>query len=176
MQVFEAIKSRKSVRSFTGESITETELQAVLTAAQASPVGMGAYENIHLTVISNEKLLADIDENAAKTFNRDGHMLYGAPLLVLVSSRMAGTPMDSLAWANAATIAENMVLEAIELGIGVCHIFGATMALAKNAELTARLSLPDGFAPLCGVILGRTAETYAEREIPSGRMKVTKID
>ncbi len=175
MNVLNIIKKRKSIRSFTGEKISETELQSILIAAQAAPVGMGAYNNITLTVIKNEELLKKIDENAAKTFNREGHMLYGAPMLIVVSTKLAGSPMDNVAYSNAATIVENMVLEAVELGVGACHIWGTIIALAGNANLVKELNLPEGFSPVCAVALGKTIEVYEEREIPTDRITITII-
>ena len=43
----ETILKRKSVRSYTGEKITKDELNAILKAADASPVGMKRYETLN---------------------------------------------------------------------------------------------------------------------------------
>lgn len=53
MNTMETICSRKSVRTYTGEQITEEQLNTILKAANAAPVGMGQYEGVHLTVITN---------------------------------------------------------------------------------------------------------------------------
>lgn len=170
MNVMDAIMSRKSVRSFTGQ-ISEAELQTILMAAQAAPVGMAAYENVNLSVITDKDLLQAIDDNAAKSFNRS-NMLYGAPTLILVSTKIAGSPRDNVAYSNAASIVENMALAAVELGIGACHIWGAVAALAGNIELVAKLKLPAGFTPVCAIALGKTKEKYEKREIPANRIAV----
>lgn len=176
MNVFQAIKSRKSVRSFTGEALSEQELQAILTAAQAAPVGMADYGSLKLTVIKNKHLLERIDRNAQTAFHRDGAMLYGAPVLIVVSTRLTGTARDNVAYSNAATLVENMALEAVELGIGACHIWGCVAALAQNADLVKELKLPEGFLPVCAIALGKTSETYREREIPTDRIAVKTIE
>jgi nitroreductase len=155
MNVLDTIKSRKSVRSYTGEAISDAELQAILTAAQAAPVGMKAYDSLVLTVIKNKELLGKIDKNAQATLNWDGSMLYGAPMLILVSTKLAGNPMDNVAYSNAATLVENMALEAVELGVGACHIWGSIMALKQNADLVKELGLPEGFSPVCAIALGK---------------------
>ena len=54
MNTMETICSRKTIRSYTGENITADELNVILKAANASPVGMGQYDSMHLTVITNE--------------------------------------------------------------------------------------------------------------------------
>lgn len=175
MNVMDALTSRKSVRSFTGK-IADEELKAVLAAAQASAVGNAAYDTVKLTVITDEALLSQIDANAATFFgDPSAPPLYGAPTLVVVSTQLAGNPMDNVAYSNAATIAENMILEAVELGVGTCHIWGATMALSGNADLVSKLGLPEGFTPICAVALGKTNERYEQREIPADRIAVNYI-
>ena len=68
MNTMETICSRKSVRSYTGENITADELNVILKAATASPVGMGQYDSLHLTVITNVELLNKIDAAGAALF------------------------------------------------------------------------------------------------------------
>lgn len=174
MNTLETIFSRKSVRSFTG-SITEEELFTILKAANASPVGRAMYENVHLTVITNPELLDKINSNAIHFFNNPAvNPLYDAPMYILVSAKLSG-PADNVGFSNCATIAENMALAAVELGLGACHIWGATIALAQNEELVKELNLPKDFTPCCGIILGKTDEIYSEREIPCDRIAVDVI-
>lgn len=167
MTVQEAINARKSVRSYTGEPVSEAELQAIMTAAQSAPVGMGKYETLHLTVISDAGLLAEIDKNAAEFFGDPSlHPLYGAPTLIVVSS----TQTNNVGSANVAMLVHGMALAAVELGVGHVDIYGATAALAQNAELVAKLNLPEGFVPLGSLAIGKTEESYAAREIPADRI------
>lgn len=174
MNTLETIFSRRSVRSFTG-SISEEELNILLKAAYASPVGRAMYDNVHLTVITSQGLLNRIDSNAAIFFNDpDMHPLYGAPMYILVSAKLAN-PADNVGFSNCATIVENMALASVELGLGACHIWGATMALGRNEELTKELELPEGFTPCCGLIVGKTGVVYTEREIPEERIRTNFI-
>lgn len=175
MNLPEAIYSRKSIRSYTGEAISEAELKEILKAAYAAPVGRAQYDTLTLTVITNKELLSKIDKNCAIMFgDPDMHPLYGAPAFVLVSSQLTGTPHDNIAYSNAAIIVENMSLAAVSLGIGTCHIWGASMALNTNPELVKELNLPEGYTPCCGIILGKTDEKYEVREIPE-RIKTVVI-
>lgn len=175
MNALETIFSRKSIRSFTG-SVTKEELDTILKAANASPVGRAMYENVHLTVITNNTLLDTINHNAIAFFNNPAvNPLYDAPMYILVSAKLSG-PADNVGFSNCATIAENMVLAAVELGLGACHIWGATMALSQSEELVKQLQLPEGFTPCCGIILGKTDEVYSQREIPCNRIAVDFIE
>lgn len=177
MTTMDTICSRKSVRSYTGENITANELDVILKAANASPVGMGQYDSLHLTVITNKELLAQIEASAAAMFGKpDMHPLYGAPTLILVSSRKPAPMMENVAYSNAAIMAHNMALAATELAVGSCYIWGATAAMSRNTELLAALRLPEGFIPCCALALGKTGETYALRDIPADRITASHID
>jgi nitroreductase len=176
MNTLETICSRKSIRNYTGESISESDLQLILKAANASPVGMGQYDSVFLTVISNPNLLGKIDKACADFMHRpDSHPLYGAPTLIIVSSKIAAH-MENPAYSNAAIIAHNMALEATELGIGTCYIWGAVAAINTTPELVKELNLPDNFVPCCGVILGKTSESYPLREISSDKIAMNKLN
>lgn len=178
MNTIEAINKRKSVRTYTGEQITREELATILKAANAAPIGLGQYESVHLTVITSKALLSKIDAAGAKMFGKpDIHPLYNVPMLIVVSAK---TPSDSgmmnVTYSNAAGIVQNMALAATELGVGACHIWGATAALANSKELCTELSLPDGFSPCCAIALGKTDYDYPERDIPNDRIACNIID
>lgn len=177
MNTMKTIFSRKSVRTYTGEQITEEQLNTILKAANAAPVGMGQYEGVHLTVITNADLLNEIDTAGAAMFGKpDIHPLYNAPMLILISAKMPpDKAMENVTYSNTAIIAQNMVLAATELGVGVCHIWGATMATINAPHILEKFNLPEGFTPCCAVTLGKTDYTYEEREIPMDRIVTNTI-
>ena len=177
MTMIETICSRKSVRSYTGENITAEELEVILKAANASPVGMGQFDSLHLTIITNKELLAKIEASAAAMFGKpDMHPLYGAPMLILVSSKKPAPMMENVAYSNAAIMAHNMALAATELGVGTCYIWGATAAMSRNPEVLAELKLPEGFVPCCAMCFGKTDVAYECREIPENKIGRTVIE
>lgn len=176
MNTMETICSRKSVRTYTGESITADELAAILKAANASPVGMGQYDSLHLTIITNKELLGKIEKTTAAMFGKpDMHPLYNAPMLILVSSKEPAPMLANVAYSNAAIMVHNMALAATELGVGSCYIWGAIAGISRSPELLAELKLPDGFIPCCALCLGKTSEKYELREVPADRISRTVI-
>ena len=50
--------ARRSIRSYTGEMPSDTELSQILKAVYAAPVGMGRYDSLHVTVVKNKNFLA----------------------------------------------------------------------------------------------------------------------
>lgn len=172
MEFNAVLNMRKSVRSFTGEPVSEEMLKKLLHAANAAPVGLAKYESVHLTVIQSQALLSEIEQNTARAFHAsDRSFLYHAPQLILVST--AAT--DNVGYSNAAIIVQNMALAAAAEGVGACHIWGCVMALAANPELVAKLGLPEGFSPACALAVGQTDYVYTEREIPENRIGLNII-
>ncbi|GEP25162.1 nitroreductase family protein [Lentilactobacillus diolivorans] len=176
MNTLDAIVNRKSVRSYTGEPTSKDELDTVLKTAYASPVAMGKYGDVSLTVISNKELLQKLDQNAQQTFHTDRSMLYGAPTFIIVSAKLVGSPADNSAYSNGATIVENMNLGAVELGLGACHIWGVIAALNQNQALLKELNIPEGQTPVAGMTLGKTTETYDPRKVDTSRIQTNMID
>lgn len=177
MNTMETICSRKSVRSYTGENITAEELSTILKAANASPVGMGQFDSLHLTVITNKALLDKIETAAAAMFGKpDMHPLYSAPTLILISSRKPAPMMENVAFSNAAIMVHNMALAATELGVGSCYIWGAIAAILRAEDILAELKLPEEFIPCCAISLGKTDESYEMRNIPVDKIAKTIIE
>lgn len=177
MTTFETICSRKSVRHYTGEGMTADEWKQILVAANAAPVGMGQYDGMHLTIITNPEMLNKIDQAGAAMFGKpDMHPLYGAPALILISTKTPSKMMENVAYSNAAIIAHNMALAATELGLGACYIWGAVAALTTSPDIMSALHLPEDFVPCCGIVLGKTDDKYELRDIPTDRITQNTIE
>ncbi|MCD7923090.1 MAG: nitroreductase family protein [Clostridiales bacterium] len=175
METLKALKTRKSVRSYTG-SLSDDALQTVLAAGQAAPIGMGKYDAMHMTVVKDNALLNELDKNAGAFFGDPArHPLYGAPCLILISTPVPNPAAGNVAFSNAAVMTQNMTLAATDIGIGSCLIWGAVAALNTNPDLVAKLNLPEGHTVCCGIVLGETEETLTEKDIPTDRISVSYI-
>lgn len=167
MNTMETILSRRSVRSYTGEPVTDTELNILLQAAHAAPVGRALFDTLLLTVITDRGFMERLNALTGR------EALYGAPMMILVSSELTDGD-NNVAHSNAAGIVENIALAAVELGLGTCHIWGAVRALNTSPELLGELHLPEGMVPCCAVIIGRTEEKYEARDT-SGRIRTAYL-
>ena len=104
METLKTTLMRKSTRGYQPKQISDKELDTVLCAGCAAPVGMGAYENVHLTVIQSASLLDKITKAAAQTFgNPNAKPFYGAPTVVIVSGKK-DPHAPNIEMANAACI------------------------------------------------------------------------
>lgn len=177
MTGMENIFSRRSIRSYTGEMPSDEEMNLILKAVYASPVGMGRYDSLHVTLVKNSDFLARLEAAAGMQLGRENyHPLYGAPVLMIFSSVFPGIPTDNSSYSNCAILSQNAALAAVSLGLGACHIWGAIRALSKEPELLAELHLPEGFLPCCALTLGRTQEAYEERTVQDGRIMTVTME
>ena len=163
MEFKKVLLTRASCRAYTDQEVTEEELNAVLSAAQAAPVGMAAYQTVHLTVIRNQDFFDALNEAAAKFIGREGAKpLYGAPVMILVSAKPGMPP--AIEFHNTGAIVENMHLMATDMGLGSVYIMGAVAALNANPELVQKLGLPEGFVPTAGIVIGHPVNPLKERD------------
>ena len=171
MNTLDNLFSRRSIRSYNGENISEAELSLILKSAYAAPVGRALFETLNITVISNRDYLNKWEHYCE---GLTGHRpFYGAPTVILVSSLIPSSDLKSVNvnFSNAAILIQNMATAATELGIGSCHIWGAVRLLNDNEELLKELNLPEGMVPCCAIILGHTNEKYELRDIPENKIR-----
>lgn len=66
-EVLKAIKSRRSVRAYTEQQISQEDLNAILEAATSAPSGMN-YQTWHFTAIQNAAVLEELNEKIKGAF------------------------------------------------------------------------------------------------------------
>lgn len=169
MNTFETIAKRHSCRSFKNEQITDKELETILQAANASPVGMGDFNAVKLTVVQNKNLISKIENVTYQAMNAVGqHAAYEAPTLIIVSAKKDETGVP---YCNASCIMQNMMLASTALGLGSVYIMSIPMVIESNHELCKELMIPDGFFPVSIMAVGKPKDELKARE-----MTVSKIE
>ena len=175
MDAIQAMLSRKSTRSYKDTPISEEALNTVLEAGMSAPVGSGAYDSLHLTVVQDRKLFTEINTAVSdmifKILGKHMDKSFGAPAMIFVSSKPAMMP--GLEYANAACVLENMAVAATSMGIDNIIWGGAAAAVAQSAELSQKLGIPAGFKPLLCISLGYGTENEPPKkhEIAVNRVK-----
>lgn len=164
MNTQETIIKRKSVRAYKDEQITEEQLNAILNAAYAAPVGGGLYRTMRLTVVQNAALLTEIGDVFKEEGGMKVDMLYGAPTLIIVSGQKE---FDNTAlFTNAGCILENLQLSATDMALGSVINWATGTVLPDKTELLKRLGIDSTFKPLAGLVIG-----YPAKEIPKRNLK-----
>lgn len=173
MNTRDTFTRRISCKGYKPEQITERELNILLQAANASPVGMGRFESVKLTVIQNKALLDEIDAEGAAFFGDPAlHPLYGAPTMILVSAK--ADDME-LAMCNASCIIENMAIAAADIGLGACYIRGNIRAVRDQEKFRKAMKVPEDFIACGALITGYPEEEPEPRELAIDKFKVEYV-
>lgn len=175
MELMKVIAMRKSTRSYKPEQISDESLNTILKAGCAAPVGMGAYNSMHMTVVQNSDLLEKFTNEARKTFgNPNMNPFYGAPTLVIVSGKQ-NEKAPAVEVANAACIVENMALAATDFGLGSVYLLGFLFAISTNANLLKELNLPQGFVPAAALAIGYPTDPLTKEKELNQTIEVNVI-
>lgn len=169
-EVIKAIKSRRSIRSFSDKQIQDDELQILLESAQYAPnAGSQSWRFIVLQKKDLINELSDASKEVSKDHpvefirqlanNKDYNVFYNAPTVIIVCG-------DKNPWmpADCAAATQNILLAAESLGLGACWIqFGLFVFNSKEGgKYKALLGVPEEYKPLCSVALG-----YRKGEVPA---------
>ena len=154
--VLQALRERRSCRSYKPEQITDEELQAVLEAGTWAPTAMG-FQDPWIVAVQNPALLEKISRMNREVWGRDIDPFYGAPTYVLV---FASNPEK---WKNGvpdgSLVLGNMMLAAHAVGLGSCWINREREMFAtdEGRALMAELGLPEGLIGIGALALGYPA-------------------
>lgn len=163
MKFYEVLAARYSSRAYKQQSVPAEIAERILAAGCAAPIGMRAYETIHLTLIQDEKTLAKLRQVCQSPDGRD--LSYGAPALILVSTKANDDgSLSTIGMANASCMVENMLLASSAEGLGSCYIYGIPTVLREQPALCRELQIPEGFLPTASLVLG-----YAEGDVPPAK-------
>lgn len=188
--LMDLIKARHSIRKYTNEQISRENLETILEAGNFAPNAGGGQRSM-MVAIHNKELAAHVGKMNMANFDRT-HLagsfvskeqpstiddpsikngFYDAPTVICIFAQnnfMFKT-------ADAFCMAENMILQATELGIASCIISRGyeTFDHEEGRKLMKEWEVPEGYTCQCFVILG-----YIDGEQPHskprkpGRIKV----
>ena len=155
METIEAILQRKSVRSYTGEDVTDEQVQIVLKAAMAAPTTVGSNDYVFLVLRKRENIA-----KIQKFKPANAEMLEKVPVVILVcGDRKAAYKFPDPYWAlDCSAATENILLAATDLGLGSLWL-GIYPNKERTLAVQEAFSLPQDIIPLCGVAIGHCADT-----------------
>lgn len=174
--VLKAIAERSSIRAYTDEKLTESEIKTIITAGLQAPTAANKQE-IHISVVDGSNpVLAEIEEekrrlilasDADESFkenakNSPNNFYYSAPTVLILSVD------KSFYWSklDAGIAAQNIALAAHSLGLGSLIIGSIDGALKgeKGADFAKALKFPENYEFAIAVAVGHKNTEKAPHE------------
>jgi nitroreductase len=164
MDAFEALMTRRSVRSYTDEPVSDEQVQTILAAGMQAPSANNR-QPWHFVVLRRRERL-----NALAEVLPFGKMLAQAPLGIVVCADAGLQPLAGYWTQDCAAATQNILLACHALGLGAVWI-GVYPRDERVMALRELLSLPAVVTPLCAIAAGRPAE----RSAPVDRFRPERI-
>jgi len=153
LEVLEAIRTRRTIRKFKSEPVSDDLVEKVLEAGRWAPTGSNL-QPWRFVVIKNQAIL-DMIRKVSPGY------LGATPMAIAVCSDKATAHAkggklgrDYLTIADCSMAAENMLLAAHALGLGACPVKSFSIAAVKEI-----LELPEGIEPELILMIGYPDET-----------------
>ena len=149
MDALEAIFTRRSIRAYTSEPVSEEDLKAILEAAMNAPSASNR-QPWHFIVVDDRSKLDAIME-----VHPYSDMLAQAPLAIVVCG---DTKVSSSYWQQDCSAAtENILLAARALGLGTVWL-GVYPREDRVRGISRLFQLPAHVKPLAVIAVGHPAE------------------
>jgi nitroreductase len=161
MDIFEAIKGRRSIRQFTDEPIGKDALEKLLDAARWAPTASNQ-QRWRFVVVTSPSV-----KDLVRKFAPGIFAMPAAFIVICVKKALDANPLAEVTYlADCAIAAQNIMLAAYGMGIGTCVVL--SYAKAAIAEI---LNIPEGVEPLLVLTLGYPAEAPE----PPPRLELNQI-
>ena len=152
------ILSRRSIRQYTGEPVSDEAVRALLEAAMAAPSAM-ATDPWRFLVVRDRSALAALAEVLPH-----GKMLNEASLAIVVCGEPARAHRQELSYLlqDCSAAVENLLLAAHLLGLGAVWL-GVHPNEDRVSGIRALFGVPPEVLPLAAIAIGQPAEHPAPR-------------
>ncbi|THF79573.1 oxygen-insensitive NADPH nitroreductase [Cohnella fermenti] len=174
-ETIEQLRKHCSIRAYTDQPVSEEQLRAIVTSAQAASTSsfVQAYSIIGVRDRARKARLAELAGGQKHVeqcplllvFCLDLHRLELCARLEGFEPERTETALESteqytVGVVDAALAAQNAAIAAESLGLGICYIGGLRNRPKDVAEL---LKTPERVVPLFGMTVGRPAEPAATK-------------
>jgi len=143
--------SRRSIRRYTGEPVTDEQVERLLRAAMAAP-SAGNQQPWSFVVVRDRETL-----DAVPAFQPYAAMMPKAPVALVVCGHPKGCKWPQMWAQDCAAATENVLIEAAALGLGAVWL-GVHPLEEREAGLRALLGIPADVVPFAIVPVGNPAE------------------
>ena len=154
MDVFEAVKRRRSIRAYTGDNVSDEEVERLIDAARWAP-SAGNMQPWDFIIVRDSVTKQRLSAAAV-----DQTFIEEAPIVIVVCADKnrsgwgyGGRGANLYCLQDTAAAIQNLLLTACAMGLGACWI-GAF----REEEVERILKTPKGVRPVAIVPVGHPAE------------------
>jgi nitroreductase len=144
MDVFEAVKARRSIRAYTNKAVPREVLEKILEAGRLAPSARNV-EPGHFIAVTDEKKRKALAKGVFAKF------VAQAPLVIVT----CGDRKASSDWyaVDVSLAVENMILTAVSEGLGTCCV-----GSFDEQDVKSELKIPDNYEVIVMLTVGYAAE------------------
>ena len=152
----EVIKIRRSVREFTNEDISDSDIRKIIEAGICAPSARNQ-QPWEFIVIRDKTILNKLSEKLSPLYAKSN-----VSIILCIRKDVLKTPL--MASQDMGACMQNMLLEATNLKIGSCWI-GTYPDPIKMGHLSTILNIPADIEPFCGLALGYPIDKEIFKEV-----------
>ncbi len=168
-QVIEAIKSRRSIRRFKEQRITEEEMNIILEAGTYAPSALNQQSSL-LVVLKDENIYNEICLLTDKYFpNRKPYFYNAKDIIIVFGDSNCKCPIE-----DGSLVLQNLFLAAQSLNIGTCWInyLRDLFKTEEGIKLQEKMNIPSNYFVIGTCILGYPNEAPILKERKKDYIKI----
>jgi len=167
--IIDNILSRRSIRKYTAQQITQAQIDTIMKCAIFAPSALNK-QPWEVRVIQNKQILKEVNDRflkhaegkefqgSAAHYREPGFSIFhNAPTLIVIAKDKS----NNNSALDCGILLQNILLSSHALGLGTCPLGTLVPVLNKeeNKDLLQLLNIPDGYEVAINISLGYAAET-----------------
>ena len=168
-QVIDVIKSRRSIRSFKEQRITDEEMNIILEAGTYAPSALNQQSSL-LVVLKDENIYNEICLLTDKYFpNRKPYFYNAKDIIIVFGDSNCKCPVE-----DGSLVLQNLFLAAQSLNIGTCWInyLRDLFKTEEGIKLQEKMNIPSNYFVIETCILGYPNEAPILKERKKDYIKI----
>lgn len=158
MDAYENLCTRRSIRNYNDQEVSDEVLEKIVYAGQCAPTGRNR-QNTGFVVIKNKEMIDKLSKMNAEILHTDSDPFFGAKAVIIV---LVDTKEGSTYEYDGALVMGNLMNAAHALGVSSCWIHRAREMFdsKEGRELLNQWGFSETYAGIGNCILG-----YSEQEV-----------
>lgn len=154
MEALETLYTRRSIKGFTDQMPSQTDIDKITKAGTTAPTGMGMQSPL-IIVVKNKALRDELSKMNAEILGTTADPFYNAPVIIVVlADKSRGTYLN-----DGSLVMGNMLNAAHAVGLGACWIHRAKQVFEslRGKELLKEWGIKGDYEGIGHIALGYAA-------------------